>query len=188
MNLLFPVVERRLLWPMLGFTLAGGLYGGLYGTIHDLVTFTISPEYFTRLKFHQFSWANVGLSSSFFAAEVGFVATAAVGLAAGWFLARTALPRWSGRQAFQKMTAALTIVVGTGFLGGVTGWWLGLHHTADYSQWQSLCETLGVVDVPAFVRVAYIHNAGYLGGFAGLLLGIGWLKFCGRRLPEARGR
>jgi hypothetical protein len=39
MNLLFPVVERRLLGPMLGFTLAGGLLGGLYGAIHDLVTF-----------------------------------------------------------------------------------------------------------------------------------------------------
>jgi hypothetical protein len=31
---------------------------------------------------------------------------------------------------------------------------------------------LGVSDVPAFVRVAYIHNASYLGGLAGLVAAI----------------
>jgi hypothetical protein len=28
------------------------------------------------------------------------------------------------------------------------------------------------VDLPSFVRVAYIHNAGYLGGLIGLILAI----------------
>ena len=33
----------------------------------------------------------------------------------------------------------------------------------------SFAALIGVSDVPAFVRVAYIHNAGYLGGLVGIV-------------------
>lgn len=187
MNLLFPVIERKLLAPMLGLTLLGGWIGGIYGVLHDLLTFSISPEYFTKLKFTQFAWANLGLPERAFAAEVGFLATGAVGLAVGWFLARAVLPHWTGVHRRREMARALTLVIAIALLGGAAGYWLGLRHTADYSQWQGLCETLGVRDVPAFVRVAYIHNAGYLGGFSGLLGALVWLRIRRRKSAAMRG-
>ena len=33
----------------------------IYGILHDQVTFSISQEYFTKLKFYQFGYANLGL-------------------------------------------------------------------------------------------------------------------------------
>jgi hypothetical protein len=35
----------------------------------------------------------------------------------------------------------------------------------------------GVRDLPAFVNVAYIHNAGYLGALAGVITALGYLKW-----------
>jgi hypothetical protein len=37
-------------------------------------------------------------------------------------------------------------------------------------------ETLGILDVPSFVRVAYIHNASYLGGLIGLIAAIIYVR------------
>ncbi len=37
---------------------------------------------------------------------------------------------------------------------------------SDLSYWEGF-RTLGVIDLPNFVRVAYIHNAGYAGPLAG---------------------
>jgi hypothetical protein len=53
---------------------------------------------------------------------------------------------------------------------------LGIVHSADYSAWEGLASTLGIVDLPGFVRAAYIHNASYLGGLAGLIAAIIFLR------------
>jgi hypothetical protein len=53
----------------------GSLLAGFYGILHDQVTYSISNEYFTRLKFPQFHYANFGLSHRVFVAEIGFLAT-----------------------------------------------------------------------------------------------------------------
>jgi hypothetical protein len=58
------------------------------------------------------------------------------------------------------------------------GFGLGLIRgsNADYSAWQDFVRTHGVVDVPGFVRVAYIHNASYLGGLIGLIVAVVHLR------------
>ena len=64
---------------MLGYAALGSLFAGAYGVLHDQVTYSICPEYFTRLKFSQFNFANFGLSPRIFVAEIGFLATCWVG-------------------------------------------------------------------------------------------------------------
>lgn len=86
---IIPRIQLAELPPMFGSALLGGLAAGLYGVLHDQVTYTISPEYFTKLKFEQFAYAD-----------------------------------------------------------------------------------FAIVDEWAFVRVAYIHNASYLGGLLGLLVAL----------------
>ena len=39
-----------------------------------------------------------------------------------------------------------------------------------------MCFALGVTDIRAFVQVAYIHNASYLGGLVGLIAAIAFLQ------------
>jgi hypothetical protein len=176
MNIFFPTFKLRLLPAMLGIAAIGGLVGGIYGILHDQITYSISPEYFTKLKFSQFHYADFGFPVRVFVTEIGFLATWWVGFFAAWFLARIAVPAWPVSQAIKRCSSAFLIIFLTAFAAALVGYLLGLAHGTDYSNWMDLCETLRVTDVPAFVRVAYIHNASYLGGLIGLIAAIIFLK------------
>lgn len=173
-NILYPKFRLNLLPAMFGYALLGAFVAGLYGIVHDQITFSISPEYFTRLKFAQFHYADFGLPPRFFVAEIGLLATWWVGFIAGWFLARMALPKWPVAEARAPILRGFGIILGCAFMASLLGFGLGLLRgpNADYSAWQEFVEAHGIVDLPGFVRVAYIHNASYLGGLIGLILAL----------------
>ena len=75
MKFLYPRIAWRNLPLMLGLAAGGALLAGLYGAIHDEITYSLSEEYFTRLKFQQFRGADFGLHPCIFVAEIGFLAT-----------------------------------------------------------------------------------------------------------------
>jgi hypothetical protein len=176
MNLLYPKIPLALLPTFFRYAVVGALLAGTYGIIHDQVTYSLSPEYFTRLKFAQFHYADFGLPARVFVAEIGFLATWWVGLVVGWFIARVSVPAFSGPEAFRFCVRGFLIVMVFGFGAAIIGYVLGLLHGPDYSAWQSMASTLGIRDLPSFVRVAYIHNAGYLGGLFGLVTAISYLR------------
>ena len=172
MNIFYPKIPFASFPAMLGYAVVGAFLAGLYGVIHDQVTYSISPEYFTRLKFAQFHYADFGLPARVLVAEIGFLATSWVGLVAGWFIARVSVPACSRPEAFRCCACGFLIVLACAFGAAIIGYELGLLHGSDYSTWQSMASALGIVDLPRFVRVAYIHNAGYLGSLIGLILAI----------------
>jgi hypothetical protein len=184
-NVLYPEFNLKFLPRMLGLAVLGGLAGGCYGILHDQITYSISPEYFTKLKFAQFSYANFGFPLRVYVAEIGFLATWWVGFFAAWFLARIAVPAWPGSLAFRRTLGGFSIIFLTALASAVIGYFLGVFHGPDYSHWEELCEYLGVTDAPDFVRVAYIHNASYLGGFVGLIAAIIYLLRLKRRIPPS---
>jgi hypothetical protein len=157
---------------LLAFTLAGCLVAGCYGVLHDQITFWIGPEYFYNFKFHQFSYADLGLGDRVFVSCIGFLATWWVGLIIGWILARRILSTCPKRTAYQRICAGFLIVFATAASAGILGYLYGLWRgpDADYSAWQPVLREYRVSDVWPFMRVAYIHNAGYIGGLVGLLL------------------
>lgn len=72
--------------------LVGCLIFGSYGAIQDQITFSISQEYFTALKFDQFAWAHQGFENPrWFVAVIGFIAAGGGGAISGWVLARIAI-------------------------------------------------------------------------------------------------
>ena len=160
---------------MIGIAFLGAIVGGCYGILHDQITYSISEEYFTKLKFDQFHSANFGFPIRVFVAEVGFLATWWVGFFSGWFLARIAVTSWPAKQAFRRCLNGFAIIFVFAFISGSVGYLLGVYHSSDYSNWLELCWSLGVTDIPNFVRVAYIHNAGYIGGGIGLIVAIIYL-------------
>jgi hypothetical protein len=172
MNFLYPTFKPSLLPAMFGITLIGGLIGGIYGALHDLFTYSISSEYFTRLKFDQFSHVDMGFPPRLFAAQIGFIAAGAVGLAAGWFVARTVVPIWPARVAFSKAMRAFLMMILIAAAAAAAGNLIGLKTGVGGMLWNDLCESLDVSDAPAFLRVALIHTAGYVGALAGLVLAI----------------
>src|SRR6185503_8995132 len=77
---------------MIGIAIVGSIIAGFYGVLHDQITYSISPEYFTKFKFKQFEYANFGLGDRIFVSTIGFLATWWVGFIAAWFLARRLTP------------------------------------------------------------------------------------------------
>lgn len=157
---------------LLAITLAGALVAGCYGVLHDQITFSIGPEYFRNFKFPLFSYADLGLGDRVFVSFIGFLGTWWVGLIVGWMLARRILSTCSKKMAYRRICAGFAIVFAAAASAGILGYLYGLWRgpDADYSAWQPALERYRVSDVWSFMRVAYIHNAGYIGGLAGLLL------------------
>jgi hypothetical protein len=157
---------------LLAVTLAGALVAGCYGAVHDQITFSIGPEYFRNFKFRLFSYADLGLGERVFVSLIGFLATWWVGAIGGWILARRILSTCSQRTAYRRICAGFSIVfvaaASAGLLGYLYGLWRGPN--ADYSAWQPTLQHYRVSDAWPFMRVGYIHNAGYIGGLVGLLL------------------
>jgi hypothetical protein len=180
MNILYPRIRLALLPTMLGYAALGGLLAGAYGIVHDQVTYSISHEYFTRLKFAQFHYANFGLPPRVFVAEIGFLASWWVGFVAAWFIGRLALPAMPRAAAFRHSLRGFAIVFAVTLATSIVGYLLGLRHDADYSAWRGFASELRIVDLPSFVRVAYIHNASYLGGLIGLVAAIVYVWRVGR--------
>lgn len=115
MNLFYPRFPWRLLPRMLWITVLGAMVGGVYGVLHDQITYSISHEYFTKLKFDQFKYANFGFPVRIFVSEVGFLATWWVGFFAAWFLARIAVTGCYGRIVFVRETAPRNLRSAIGF-------------------------------------------------------------------------
>ncbi|WAC21301.1 hypothetical protein OVA24_07875 [Luteolibacter sp. SL250] len=175
-TLLLPKIQPRQAWLMAKMAVAGALVSGCYGILHDQITYTISPEYFTRFKFDQFRAADFGLHERIFVAEIGFLATWWVGFFAGWFLGRIAVPAWPAGVAWRKVGQGFLLVFAAAAAAGAFGWLLGLIQDGTGARWVEMCAELGVEDVRAFTHVGYIHNAGYMGGLIGLVVAILWMR------------
>jgi hypothetical protein len=79
----------------------------------------------------------------------------------------------------------LTIILVFAFAASVVGNVLGIMHGSDYSGWENLALTPGILDLPSFVRVAYTHNASYLSGLIGLVAAIIYLRKLRNTDPDA---
>lgn len=171
---LIPQIALADLPPMFGAAFTGAMVAGAYGVAHDQFTFAISPEYFTKLKFTQFRCADFGLGDRVFVSTIGFIAVSAVGFAATWFLARRLIPRQPRAHAYRQIRNGFMIAFAFGFVFGLFGYGYGLWRgpNADYSYWTPAIQVLGIKDDWSFVRVAYIHNGGYLGGLIGLIVAL----------------
>lgn len=153
----------------------GALIAGVYGILHDQVTYSISVEYFTRLKFFQFQWADPHCESPrVFVAIIGFLATWSVGLVAGWFLARFAVVGKGKMLPLGEIVKYFPVLIVTTFLFGVAGWgWGYRRRSTGYADgWLNRMDDLQVENHEAFMTVAYIHNFGYAGALVGLILAL----------------
>ncbi|MEM0895836.1 MAG: hypothetical protein AAGJ79_03045 [Verrucomicrobiota bacterium] len=171
MKWLYPRMSWRTLRYSLGIGAIGSLVAGCYGIVHDQITYTLSPEYFTRFKFHQFAHANFGWGDRAFAGTIGFLATWWVGLIGGWLLGRTSARKDGTLPAMKELApsfclvmAASALVAFFGFLYGTVRW---AQSPDAWSWWR---ENYGVEDLSAFARVGHIHNGSYVGGAIGTII------------------
>ena len=174
LNRLYPKFPLKFVPILLRYAAFGGILAGCYGSLHDQITYSISPEYFTRFKFFQFHYLNFGLSDRVFVAEVGFLAASPVGFFAGWFLARTTVPKLTPMLSRAYILRGFSILFIFAIIGAIIGYPLGNSPKffSNYSNWLDMGDKLGIRDLPRFVSVAYIHNGGYIGGLIGLIVAL----------------
>ena len=152
-------------------SVTGALIAGIYGVLHDQITYTLSPEYFTKFKFGQFHDADPGLGDRAFAGVIGFLATWWIGLIVGWAMGRLSM----GKEHLPQPRLAIRgmlITFGTCVLFGVLGYIYGSiareEPPESWTVWQKNYQIAYIAD---FNRVGCIHNMGYIGGVVGSILG-----------------
>ncbi len=178
MRFLFPRLRPRDAGWMLLFGLAGAVIAGVYGVLHDQVTFSIGPEYFTRFKVWQFHYHDDPGPQRWVAAKIGFQASWAVGFFAGWFFGRLAVPKTSLRRAAVLSLQAVTLMLAVTLVGGAGGWaWARWRlNEARIAEWAEVFRAFEVGDMEAFATVGCIHDGSYLGALLGLIVALLWLR------------
>ncbi len=158
------------------------IFAGAYGILHDEITYTISPEYFTKFKLIQFQ-VGVAVPYRLGAASVGLSATFWTGLIIGPLLGITGLLfrdyRMMRKYIWKAMYLNFCIAIIAGFIGFLIG---EIYLKTHPPRWYYY--PLGLVDKANFIVVGTIHNASYLGGFLGLLIAIVYLIFTARRVNK----
>lgn len=151
------------------------IIGGLYGILHDQLTYTISPEYYTKFKFHQFGLMDTENEAVFpnprvQVTIVGFMATWWMGLPIGFILGLIGLKHKDYKTMFRVTLKAIILTVFIALTTGLIGLAYGKLHLANTGVDWWLPENL--IDVKNFIAVGSMHNFSYLGGLFGLIAGI----------------
>jgi hypothetical protein len=143
------------------------ILGGLYGIIHDQVTFSISPEYFTKFKYQQFGLKATG-NDRINVAIIGFWATWWFGAFIGLVIGGAALFFKDPREMKAAIIKAIKLVFMIAILFGVAGFLYGKFYLVKTGVQWNFPEELQ--DKDSFIITGTIHNASYLGGLVGLFI------------------
>jgi hypothetical protein len=186
MNIFYPVIPRRRLPAMLGIAAFGAVLAGCYGALHDQISYTISPEYFTKVKFEQFRYADFGWPPRVMVSEVGFLASWWVGMIGGWILARVGLDQLPENIRTKCIAVAFSLVFITALFFGIVGTLIGYFESRsqDLSGWLHWQLELHLTDLPSFIIVVYLHWASYLGALFGVILAVIFVRQRLRKCPN----
>jgi hypothetical protein len=170
-HLIAPSLPRGELATITRWSIAGALVASTFGILHDQITYAISPEYFTQMKFAQFGSLQSQIPPRAFVALIGILATWWFGLIATWILARIAK---SPNLRQRIPNAWLTIAISSITLASL-GFIIGPSTLTTIPDWKDSALSLGVTNLTNFAKVAGIHLGSYTGAtLATLFLSIKW--------------
>lgn len=160
------------------------LAAAVFGALHNQLSYTVGPTYFTALKFQQFGIAE-DFAPRFGAALVGAQASWWMGIIAGlpaFVIGLVIVPRVQSYFAAGLGAIGLVVVFATfsallGLVGGLAMDSTGL-----------LDSYLTFPDGPTrsdFLRAGFMHDSAYLAGTIGALLAL-WPMFRARKIDGAR--
>jgi hypothetical protein len=147
-----------------------GLLAGIYGAVHNQISYTVSPEYFTQFKFQQFQIGE-DIPDRLGAAIVGWNAAWWMGILIGMVLIPMGLFIRGNAPFFWVMIRVFGIVVLTTLIVGLAA--LAVAFVVVDAEMVGEIEIYGkkMTDDLAVVRAGTMHNFSYLGGAFGLVLG-----------------
>jgi hypothetical protein len=138
------------------------LVAGLYGALHDQLSFTISPEYFTLFKYKQFRFTPEQFGGHrATVAVIGFLATWWVGAIAALFIMPLGFlfkdPSGMRKEMARATIVMLMVAMASGLIGLGFGWLDPEGRSLLLPGWMH-----------AFSAVGRMHNFSYAGGAIGL--------------------
>ncbi len=144
---------------------------GLYGMLHNQISYTVSPEYFTRFKFEQFGLTGLALPDRAKASVVGLMASWWMGVPIGALVGAAGLVHEKPRRMAEVTAKALGVVLAFTLCFGLLGLLYGLCRTArirpeDYNGWYVPNH---VRHLRRFLCAGYMHDSSYLGGGVSVL-------------------
>lgn len=145
---------------------------GLYGILHNQISYTVSPEYFTKFKFRQFGYVDTQLPERVRASMVGFDASWWMGIPIGLLIGIAGFIHRGYRKMLKVSLLSMGVAVAFTLLFGLCGLLYGYVQTrtiilAEYSEW---FVPIDVVNLRRFLCAGYMHNAAYLGGVMSILV------------------
>ena len=178
-------MKKLLLVPVL-FAIAC-LFSGTYGALHNQISYTVSPEYFTQFKFYQFQLTGSMLPDRLNAAIVGWNAAWWMGIVIGLILIPAGLVIRGHRVYFISMIKAFGAVTLTTLGSGLVA--LLIAHFVVTPDTTLAITQYGnsIVDDVAFARAGTMHNFSYLGGLLGVVTG-GLTLYWQRRAQKHKTR
>jgi hypothetical protein len=143
---------------------------GVYGFLHDQLSYTVSPEYFTQLKFEQFNISAL-MHNRIGAGIVGIKATWWMGLVIGIIIIPIGLiiPNW--KNYLRVLAWTFVYITATALLVGVIALIYGLIKY-NINNLPNFNIPNGVEDKIKFCVVGNMHNFSYIGGLFGIIVGI----------------
>jgi hypothetical protein len=142
------------------------VFAGLYDMLHNQISYTVSPECFTKFKFEQFGLTNSHLPERLRASLVGLLAAGWMGIPIGWLVGAVGFIHEDHRQMLRVSLWSMLLVVGSTLLFGLGGLIYGFHQTAqiDPSAYDNWYIPDNVTLLRRLLCAGYMHNSSYLGG------------------------
>lgn len=147
----------------------------LYGILHNQISYTVSPEYFSKFKFRTFELTDIDLPERVRASIVGFYASWWMGVPIGALIAMPGFAQRGYQNMFRITLRAMLLAVGFTLLFGVCGLVFGYYETAsiDISEYGNWYIPSDVENLRGFLCAGYMHNSAYLGGTMSII--VGWI-------------
>lgn len=155
---------------------------GIYGMLHNQISYSVAPEYFTKFKFFQFELLDEGMSGDNFgrpragAALVGFLATFWMGIIIGAVLGLVGLIHKDWKTMLTVTLKAFLITIAIAFTTGLIGLAYGHFYLVQQplSHFEHWTIPEKVTNLQRFIKAGSMHNFSYIGGVLGLLAGLGY--------------
>jgi hypothetical protein len=148
------------------------LVAGLYGIVHNQISYTVAPEYFTKFKFRQFGFTDTPLPERVRASMVGFLASWWMGIPIGLLVGAAGFIHSGYRRMLRVSLWSLLVAAGFTLLFGLGGLIYGYFQTThiDLTQYRGWFIPDDVTDLRRFLCAGYMHNSSYLGGVLAILV------------------
>jgi drug/metabolite transporter (DMT)-like permease len=174
-------MTKLLLIPVL--FVAACLFAGVYGALHNQISYTVCPEYFTKYKFHQFR-IDDRLPDRVGAAIVGWKAAWWMGIVIGILLIPVGLVMRGTGPYFWGMIRVFGVVTITTMCVGIGALAVSYVTTsADVGNFTRYGNE--ITNDVAFAHAGAMHNCSYLGGLMGIISGGCAINVQRRRQREA---